>query len=548
MKKISFDVVYLLILIILLFLLKLNVLRLPYFWDDFNYVIPAVDYVFREQITPFLWEYGLGHPPFFYIFSGIIFRVFGDSLIVSHLIILIFSFLSLFFTYLIGKELFNRKIGVLSSLVLLFTPIFFSFSGLFNLEMPLTAFIIMATYFSIKNKHLLYALFGSLAVLTKETAIGAVLAIFIIKLIKEKDKLEILKFYYIPLVAFLLWILSNKFYYGHFLFPISTSIIITNPIKNVFNLLIVLKILFFDDFRWILSLFFFLQFISIKQFKTFKKIYVKLIISILFFLFLFNLKNIIPKYYEYFPNIDIYLELMRNFSLFYAAIFFIILISFDKIKAFVLERKYWEIFILILTFIGMHSLVIPVTPRYLLPIIPVVLLISTGALYKIFRKYTYLIVLLFIIISMLQFYGESSKVGFALENNLEHQDFIKVRQMGASHIETNFPNSTILTTFPLSLDLTHPYGKYVRNKLDVITIDHYGGLTNKNYTQFLYPETIPERNINLNEIDLYYHSPQEFPTKEVYDIRDKLDLTLIKKFELNNKSVEIYKVEGIKAS
>jgi len=52
----------------------------------------------------------------------------------------------------------------------------------------------------------------------------------------------------------------------------------------------------------------------------------------------------------------------------------------------------------------------------------------------------------------------------------------------------------------------------------------------------------PKREIDLSKINLYYYSPQEFPTKEVYDIRDKLNLTLIKKFEVNNKSVEIYLV------
>ena len=150
--------------------------------------------------------------------------------------------------------------------------------------------------------------------------------------------------------------------------------------------------------------------------------------------------------------------------------------------------------------------------------------------------------LMFIIILVTQFFGVSNKVGFTLENNLEYQDFIKVRQLGASYLETNYPNATILTTFPLSLDLSHSYGKYVGRELNIVTIDHYGGLVNKNYTQFLHPETIPKKQINQSKIDIYYHSPQEFPTKEVYDIKDKLNLTLIKRFEINNKSTEIYLV------
>src|SRR3989344_1054382 len=140
----KFEKIYIIVIFLLLLLINLGNLNLPYHWDDFNYVIPAVDYVYNNAPTPFLWEQGQGHPPFFYIFAGLIFKIFGDSLMVGHLIILIFSFLVILFTYLIGKELFSRKIGIIASLLLLFTPIFVSYSNLFYLEMPLTAFMLMA--------------------------------------------------------------------------------------------------------------------------------------------------------------------------------------------------------------------------------------------------------------------------------------------------------------------------------------------------------------------------------------------------------------------
>ncbi|MAG47184.1 hypothetical protein CL617_01140, partial [archaeon] len=48
--------------------------------------------------------------------------------------------------------------------------------------------------------------------------------------------------------------------------------------------------------------------------------------------------------------------------------------------------------------------------------------------------------------------------------------------------------------------------------------------------------------IDPDVIDLYYYSPQQYPTKNILEIAEKLDLKLIKRFELNNKVVEIYKV------
>src|SRR3989344_6865327 len=223
MRNMKFEKLYFLLMFLLLLIINFDNLNLPYYWDDFNYVISAVDYVYNNYPTIFLWEYGLGHPPFFFIFSGLIFKLLGDSQIIGHSIILLSSFLAVLFTYLLGKELFSRKVGIISSLLLLFTPIFVSYSTLFYLEMPLTALIIMAVYFAVKNKPYLSVIFGSLAILTKEIGIVVVLGIFIVKLIKEK-KIKTL-IYGIPILTFLLLITLNKIHYGYFIFPASASLI-----------------------------------------------------------------------------------------------------------------------------------------------------------------------------------------------------------------------------------------------------------------------------------------------------------------------------------
>src|SRR3989344_19096 len=210
----KFEKIYILVLFLLIVLLNINNLNLPYYWDDFNYVIPAVDHVYKTTPTLFLWEYGLGHPPFFFNLAGIIFKIFGDYTFVGHLIIIIFSFLTALFTYFLGKELFSRKIGIIASLLLVFTPIFVSYSSLLYLEMPLTALVVMSVYFAVKNKPWLSVIFGSLAVLTKEIGIVAVLGIFLSKLIKHKKTKTLI--YGIPILTFLLLMTLNKIHYGYF--------------------------------------------------------------------------------------------------------------------------------------------------------------------------------------------------------------------------------------------------------------------------------------------------------------------------------------------
>jgi hypothetical protein len=214
------EKIYIFVLFLLTILLNIGNLNLPYYWDDFNYVIPAVDYVYGNYPTIFLWEYGLGHPPFFFIFSGLIFKFLGDSQIIGHSIILLFSFLTVLFTYLLGKELFSRKVGIIASLLLLFTPIFVSYSTLFYLEMPLTALTIMAIYFAVKNKPYPSVIFGSFAVLTKEIGILAALGIFIAKLIKEKNKMterSLFSKIAVPVASFLIGFCGSETIQRHYL-------------------------------------------------------------------------------------------------------------------------------------------------------------------------------------------------------------------------------------------------------------------------------------------------------------------------------------------
>ena len=531
--------IYIGLLLVLTVLLNINNLDLPYYWDDFNYVIPAVDYVYRNVPTIFLWEYGVGHPPFFFNLAGLIFKLFGDSVLLGHLIILIFSFLAVLFTYLTGKELFSRKVGIIASLLLLFTPIFVSYSSLFYLEMPLTALIIMSIYFAIKKKPYLSILCGSLVVLTKEIAIVAVIALFLVKLFKEKKKALI---YVTPILIFLLLLIANKIHYGHFLFPISTSLINIDPIRNAVIILAILKSIFFDQFRWILTSVIILSLISKKSFKKDKKqIILALASSLILIGLIFSLRFL--KLNIYFPNINNYLSLVEKISIFIAMLFFLLILHSKEFFKLYIKKDLYELYLPLLFLIGAHFIIIPYPQRYGLPAYPLLFLIFAFAISNLFKKYSYLFVIFIISLFIISFTGDRSLAGFALEDNLEYRDFIIVRQQAANFISENYPDATVLVAYPMSLDLQHEYGKYLTKKLDVITMDPYGGgLTNKNYTQFLYPETIPEQNINLSEIDLYYYSPQEYPNQKIYNLRDQLNLTLIKRFEVNNKVAEIYLV------
>jgi hypothetical protein len=207
------------------------------------------------------------------------------------------------------------------------------------------------------------------------------------------------------------------------------------------------------------------------------------------------------------------------------------------------EKRVLTIFIFIS--ILFHAFIIPLSPRYILFIFPLIYLFYSYSVIKIFKKYYIVSVILILIIFLLNFTGNRNKVGFELETNMEYVDTIKTHQLAASYIEKNFPDATVLAAYPQSMELQYPYAGYIKKPIKVITAPPYPGITDyhKNYTQFLYSKKRPKMEINLSEINLYYYSTQEFQTKEIYDIRDKLNLKLLKRFEINKKVVEISKVE-----
>jgi len=526
----KYDLIYLGILLFLLILFKYSVLDLPYYWDGLNYIAPTIDKIYHGEVNWDLLDSNRGHPLFLPFFIAFLFKIFGASQVIANSAILFFSLLVLYFTYLIGKELFNRPVGILASLLLMFTPIFFSYSAMLFLDMPLTALMVMSIYFSIKSKPILYIIFSSLAILTKELGVLVVFGVFLSKLIK-KDKNLIL--YSFPLLIFFLSLLVNKLIYNQLFYPLNVSVIHIMPIRNLLNFLIILKTIFFDQYRWLLTSLFLISFLDIKKLKVIKNLKKFIFYSIIFliiFIFLYNLDLFTKFFLNYYPNISIYFNIVKSFSLLFSLLFIIIILTYKEIIKFIIGLRYHELGITLLIIISFLTFIIPTATRYLLPSLPIVFLLYSFSINKLFKNYKYLVLIIIILIFSLNYFGSRSTEGFTLENNMEYIDLLETHKLASSYIEDNFPNSVILAAFPQSFELRYPYSGYVNKPLNVATINPLPNLADRD-KNFL---------INPNDIDIYYYSPQEHSSKQILDVKEQLNLTLIKRFEVNNKSTEIY--------
>jgi len=119
----------------------------------------------------YLGEARYGHP--FLVFHLLVFvpKLGIPSPMASHGLILLFSALALFTWDRLASALVGSAEGLVAGLVFLATPIFIAQAGLGRLAMPLTAFMVLALYGAVSNRWWTVALFGSLAVLSKEPGV-----------------------------------------------------------------------------------------------------------------------------------------------------------------------------------------------------------------------------------------------------------------------------------------------------------------------------------------------------------------------------------------
>jgi len=136
-------------------------------------------------------------PVWFYM-TDLAYKIFGVSMFSGRFLSILFGALSVIIIYLLGKEMFNKKVGYISAIIMAFSP-YYLIQTLAEMDIAMTFFILLAAYLMLKglkekdSKFLLlsYVSFG-IAILMKTIA-AVVLPAFIIFFIyyKKKEKIKI---------------------------------------------------------------------------------------------------------------------------------------------------------------------------------------------------------------------------------------------------------------------------------------------------------------------------------------------------------------------
>jgi len=215
--------------VLLFVVFKMPYLELPFYWDEAPVYGPAIRTM--EQSGPCLlpgcisqWLH-TGHPLLFYFSASLWMQIFGASCFSGHVFSLLLSVLTLFSFYHIGCKLLNKKIALLSCLLLMTTPIFMAQSGIMVPEIYLTFFTLWAIYFYLKKKYFLYFLSAICGVYVKESGLVVVCAVALHGILFNPSNKNWKSRIYYSLAFFSPVLVSSVFYIlqyyisGYFFFP-----------------------------------------------------------------------------------------------------------------------------------------------------------------------------------------------------------------------------------------------------------------------------------------------------------------------------------------
>lgn len=196
-------------------------------------------------------NYTYWQPPLFILLLATSFKLFGFGVVQARTVSVSLGFLTVLFTYLFALKLYNKKVGLLASLLLISNPLFFLISRQARMEIAVAFFMLIALYctvLALKNSKMIFyfasAFFATLALLSHPNGMIATFAVLIIILANKID-LKTLKLnlnvktififslgFIIPLIPYLLYIFTDfAAFQGQFMSNIGHSPL--NPLQNI---------------------------------------------------------------------------------------------------------------------------------------------------------------------------------------------------------------------------------------------------------------------------------------------------------------------------
>jgi hypothetical protein len=424
-----------------LMLLHAPLLRLPYFWDEAGYYVPAARDLFLTgtlipQSTP-----SNAHPPLVMAWLALAWHVFGYSTLVTRTAMLAVSAFSLLGLFRLSRIAANLPVAWATTALVALYPVYFTQSSMAQVDLPAAGFTFWALAAYIEGYTAAHkedrpwkpVLWFSLAALAKETAILAPLALFgwellgyFIRLLGNENRSKEIRWKEIlPPVGrrtrFLYLLLPVVPLAGWYAYHYSkTGFLLGNPEFFRYNVAATL-----NPLRVPLAL-------GMRLWQLFGY----------FGLYLLTLAGLLAMLRP--PQIEKTETKTENG------------VARPRIPMWT-QAAFLSVVLAYLAF--MSAVGGAVLARYMLPVVPLVILVWVSTLWRRVRYWKLIVAAIAIAFSAGLF--SNPPYGFSLEDNLAYRDYIALHAEASRFLAMRYTGERVLTAWPASDELTRPWLGYV---------------------------------------------------------------------------------------
>jgi hypothetical protein len=456
-----------------LFVTHAPLLRLPYFWDEAGYFIPAArDLLLTGSLIPHT-TLSNAHPPLVMLWLAFWWKFSAFTPAVTRTAMLMIAAFALQGLWRLARKVSNATIAGATVLCTALYPVFFTQSSMAHLDMLAAAFTLWGLAMYVERRPVATIVFFALAPLAKETAIVTPMALLVWELIcplvtrvlnsgEEEsrvprschpersaaepsdllssttlagagqdlgasqqslclydDQRSALRFLICP-VPLLLWLAYHHHCTGYYL---------GNPEYLRYNLQATL-----NPLRIVLAL-------LIRLWHVFGYLN----------LFFLTISAVIAMFYPPLRDADgtARPRIAINVQLVFAVVLLANVLAESLLGGAVLAR-------------------------YMLPVVPLVILVCVSTMWRRIPQWTWFVAIACAGFVVQLFVPPPYRI--APEDTLLYRDYVILHKNAADELSARYPHSRILTAWPASDELTRPFLGYVKQPLDVVRIDNFSPL------------------------------------------------------------------------
>jgi 4-amino-4-deoxy-L-arabinose transferase-like glycosyltransferase len=401
-----------------IFLMHAPLLRLPFFWDEAGFYVPAAyDLAHFHALIP-QTTMDTGHPPLSAAYLALWFTLSGWKPAVARVAMLLLAALALTNVFLLARQLTRTSVAVAATIATAVYPVFFVQSSLAHADLAAAACTLWGIRLYVERRIWPAQLAFCLAVLSKETAIITPLALALWELLQWRggplsQRAIRSAIGLVPAAPLLLWLLYHHHVTGRFF---------GNADFYQYNVTQALHPL-----RFLLAL--------------------------------------AQRVWHLFGTMNM-LALTAATA---AAMFFPPVQESGGERQRIAVPIQLQFALIMLAHMIVFSLLGgALLTRYLLPAYPLVILIGMSTLHRRIARWEWPAALMVIVFVLGLFFDPPYR--FAPEDNLRYKDFISLHYRAAQFLEQHERNNTVLSAWPATDELTRPYLGYVRQPLQMLTV------------------------------------------------------------------------------